>query len=138
MAAQGQGCTRTYLTTTSPAEAFRLFRPTGIAPREVSVKEGDLLFSLTTAGVMLITLTSRNRYVAWMLNCWLLGSGNIICPDSSHTPLPFPLLSPFCFLTFIITRNNCKETISPWRCSILILILILKNSIDIAIGPLFS
>ena len=38
------GCTRiyltTYLTTTSPSGAFRLFRPTGIALREVRIKEG--------------------------------------------------------------------------------------------------
>ena len=51
------GCTKAYLTTTVPSLAFRLFWLTGIAPRAVNVKEGDLLFSSTTAGVILVTLT---------------------------------------------------------------------------------
>ena len=50
-------------------------------------KGGDLLFLSTTTGVILVTLTSKNRSVALMLNRWLLGSGHIIRPGSFHTPL---------------------------------------------------
>ena len=46
-----------------------------IAPKAVVVKEGDLLFTLTTGAVILVKLIAKNGYVAWTLSCC---SGNII------------------------------------------------------------
>ena len=71
----------------------------------VNVKEGDLLFSSTTVGVILVTLTSKNGSVAQTLNCRLLGSGHIISPGSFHMPLRSCLsdlnhISAYSFLFF--------------------------------------
>ena len=38
----------------------------------------DLMFSSATTGVILVTLTAKNKSFSRMLNCWLLGSGHII------------------------------------------------------------
>ena len=69
-------------------QRLHMFGPTGITPRAVSLKHGDLQFSSTTAGVILVRLPSKNGSVAWTFNCWPLGSGHIIIdPGSFHTPL---------------------------------------------------
>ena len=84
------------------------------APRTVSGKEGDLLFSSTTVGVILITLTAKNGSVGRTLNCWLLESGHIIyqgvltrsyCSclrDFNHISA-----SPFVFSLLFLFYSNC-------------------------------